>query len=564
MKRLSELMADDGDMECYVFVEDVADLERDLDAESARCQGLTARLDRACMELRAAEAARDGARADLAFFQAADKAIAKRRDEQAADIATVRDHATAGMAVVHFFDLTRMHVLADERRALWGAAFEHQSAAVKARGERDEARARMRAAARDIVFAMRIYSGYTLTSRGPRGLMWDALEQLAPEVHATVATKDWDAAWDEHFAPEDPLPLDDEAAPVDTRTGEVTRGWAVFLAERDAQRSARGPASVGGWKVGDACEARDVYGTWHAATIADLSTLHGVEEVVECSLANGRKAFVDVGGLRRPAPEATQEWAVGDACEFIQSGDGDDAATWEPGTIVGFTDGGIVIDPIPPRKYFSWRLPEGVRRPVPPTAMEPRMEGGRGLDEAERESCDDLACACRARRPDAAHLVANALTLASEAHHAPGDGPLHAEWRDKPHRVVYDLCATVRAQADVIANRDTRIADLERRLREAEGQRDEAIGAAVTVCDALERAEAKLQWIREIGMKPGVYLGDFGRRAMAIIGEESGTPTTRADRRCPHCWDGWDDPVCGGLECTKCGGTGKERVDAKS
>lgn len=264
----------------------VRELEADLEAERSRAQDLAARLDRARTE-------RDEARAERNFLQG--RAL----------------HWMAGMAVVHFFDLARMHALEDAVRVF------------------------VRKACR------------------------------APVV----------------------------PAPVDTRTGEVTRGWAVFLAERDAQRSARGPASVGGWKVGDACEARDVYGTWHAATIVDLSTLHGVEEVVECSLANGRKAFVDVGGLRRPAPEATQEWAVGDACE-VQV----DIARL-PGKVVGFVSGDILVEADDDIVRASKR---DLRRPIPPTAMEPRRNGGTICDN------DDGPCACGAwHKPTEARVIAN-------------------------------------------------------------------------------------------------------------------------------------------------------------
>lgn len=36
-------------------------------------------------------------------------------------------------------------------------------------------------------------------------------------------------------------------------------------------------------------------------------------------------------------------------------------------------------------------------------------------------------------------------------HHAPGNGPLHATWQDKPHRIVYDLVAAVRHYAALAA-----------------------------------------------------------------------------------------------------------------
>jgi hypothetical protein len=56
----------------------------------------------------------------------------------------------------------------------------------------------MRSAAEKIVTAMYLYSGDTLTQRGPRGCMWDALKTLAPDVHATVEANGWDAAHAEH------------------------------------------------------------------------------------------------------------------------------------------------------------------------------------------------------------------------------------------------------------------------------------------------------------------------------------------------------------------------------
>jgi hypothetical protein len=46
--------------------------------------------------------------------------------------------------------------------------------------------------------------------------------------------------------------------------------------------------------------------------------------------------------------------------------------------------------------------------------------------------------------------VANARAMADILHAAPGDGEMHAQWCDKPHRVVYDACAVIRAQADAL------------------------------------------------------------------------------------------------------------------
>ena len=35
----------------------------------------------------------------------------------------------------------------------------------------------------------------------------------------------------------------------------------------------------------------------------------------------------------------------------------------------------------------------------------------------------------------------------SDYHHAPSEGPLHFQWTDKPHRLLYDLIAAVRYYA---------------------------------------------------------------------------------------------------------------------
>jgi hypothetical protein len=154
------------------------------------------------------------------------------------------------------------------------------------------------------------------------------------------------------------------------------------------------------------------------------------------------------------------------------------------------------------------------------------------------ERCDNAACVCRARRADGASLVANALTLASEAHHAPGDGPLHAEWQDKPHRVVYDLCATVRAQADAIADRDARIADLERRLREAEGQIDSAWNASgvagtvrglTTLADVISVQRANGDEARRSAAAHAAAADDY-RDAFAQAALERDAAIARAER----------------------------------
>lgn len=430
-------------------------LEDDLAAERSRCQDLTARLDRARTDYRVVNGERDYFERGIAVlhlvYEMREHALQTRHDRE--------------RAIAHRQSARLSNTLAGQSR-FHRRAQAAESRAIKAEREAATLRVRLRGAIAKIP---------------PGNLLGE---------HARCR------------------PTCPQRRQTDTRTEEVTRGWAVFLAERDAQRSARGPASVGGWKVGDACEARDVYGTWHAATIVDLSTLHGVEEVVECSLANGRKAFVDVGGLRRPAPEATREWAVGDACEFIQSGDGDDAATWEPGTIVGFADGGIVIDPIPPRKYFSWRLPEGVRRPIPPTAMESTIEGGRGLDMDRQYD----------------HVFRAAF--------APTD--------DRGHGVA--AMPFVRALCDDHEAQEVRIADLERRLREAETERgalnvsldsarrwrDRAIDERDAERARAERAEEKVRRVmercREVignGFATGTQRAVLAADILAIIGEES-------------------------------------------
>jgi hypothetical protein len=39
-------------------------------------------------------------------------------------------------------------------------------------------------------------------------------------------------------------------------------------------------------------------------------------------------------------------------------------------------------------------------------------------------------------------------------HRAPGDGPLHATWEDKPHRLLYDLIAAVKYYANLAATKE--------------------------------------------------------------------------------------------------------------
>ena len=54
--------------------------------------------------------------------------------------------------------------------------------------------------------------------------------------------------------------------------------------------------------------------------------------------------------------------------------------------------------------------------------------------------------------------------LARDYRVAPGgEGPLAAEWKDKPHRLIYDLCSEVdRLEAELIGEREQGNLDFER------------------------------------------------------------------------------------------------------
>lgn len=50
-------------------------------------------------------------------------------------------------------------------------------------------------AAERLVFALHIYGGYTINSRGPLGCIMDALRAIAPEVAAEIRASDADAVY---------------------------------------------------------------------------------------------------------------------------------------------------------------------------------------------------------------------------------------------------------------------------------------------------------------------------------------------------------------------------------
>lgn len=76
-------------------------------------------------------------------------------------------------------------------------------------------------------------------------------------------------------------------------------------------------------------------------------------------------------------------------------------------------------------------------------AAAPTAQAAPALEAPAAPACDLFDCEVRPhplRYPLAAY------------HHAPGNGPLHATWQDKPHRIVYDLVAAVRHYAALAAS----------------------------------------------------------------------------------------------------------------
>lgn len=58
-------------------------------------------------------------------------------------------------------------------------------------------------AAERLVFALHIYGGYTITSRGPLGCIMDALEAIAPEVAAEIREHDADEVYKRRWSEDD-------------------------------------------------------------------------------------------------------------------------------------------------------------------------------------------------------------------------------------------------------------------------------------------------------------------------------------------------------------------------
>ena len=55
-------------------------------------------------------------------------------------------------------------------------------------------------AAEHLVFALHIYGGYTVSSRGPSGCIMDALDEIAPEVAAEIRATDADEVYRKRWA----------------------------------------------------------------------------------------------------------------------------------------------------------------------------------------------------------------------------------------------------------------------------------------------------------------------------------------------------------------------------
>lgn len=82
----------------------------------------------------------------------------------------------------------------------------------------------------------------------------------------------------------------------------------------------------------------------------------------------------------------------------------------------------------------------------------------------------------------------------SDYHQAPGGGPLHATWQDKPHRVVYDLIAAVRyyassATGEAAPAKENALQTLAADLR-ARAERADAPGNELYVLGLREGADA--------------------------------------------------------------------------
>jgi hypothetical protein len=164
-----------------------------------------------------------------------------------------------------------------------------------------------------------------------------------------------------------------------------------------------------------------------------------------------------------PKPEATREWAVGDACEVQIRG------AWHPATARISTEIGVWVDlhVTDERVWFPWR---NIRRPIPETALEPTDGGGRREDAS-------LACPLHGF----VHVDATC------------DGPPEPmTWADLGTCVAHIedaeafVCEKMRAEDESHA----RIADLERRLREAKDNFAHACGAWFERDAAIARAEA--------------------------------------------------------------------------
>ncbi len=209
-------------------------------------------------------------------------------------------------------------------------------------------------------------------------------------------------------------------------------------------------------------------------------------------------------------------------------------------------------------------IPVGIRGPFPiadtiSRVDSLRLERDAARARAERDGCDNSTT-------DDSDLCDGCAMF-------PGPPPVDVDALRRTTREI------IQAKTDAIAERDARIAtlererdeardtqrDLHRRTQEAEALAESRAAMARACCGACdyakgiaraERAEAAMKRVRDVVYDMTLPSTDAWRAVHAIIdGKE--VASKPSEDRCPHCFGGWDDPVCGGMECTKCGGSGK-------
>jgi hypothetical protein len=401
----------------------------ELTAERLRCQELARMLDDERRGRRSAEAARDEA-----------------QREHVAYLSSMSDNWRAAMAVVHFFDLARMRILADERRALWGAAFEHQNASVDARKERDRARADYRAVAQALVHAedlRRHWHHYAVEVAHAVGRCYEADYHHEPgelpavlEEIARLLTVD-----NERECKARGSDMHRRAQAAESRAAKAERQAEVQRKRADSETH----------------ERREL----HATLRRICSVGHGYASDLARDVMAALDLSMIIGGPpAAPKPEVTATfapgWKGGDPCEILMYRPSLGSTEWIPATVVGFEAPKHIVVEVEGREARA--TANDIRRP-PVDDRDARIADLERHAAAARTAVSESAeRALATKNMRISELESRESALAETASLL---GVLYPErWFNVPEytrRAIRDRDLGVKS-----------IADLERRLREAE------------------------------------------------------------------------------------------------